>query len=300
VDTHVIDGTALSRRLRSELATRAGALAARGVRPGLAAIEVGEHPASRVYVRNKLKACAEVGLHSEHVALPDATSEPELLARIRALNEDPRIHGILVQLPLPKGITAERVLLAVTPGKDVDAFHPVNVGLLVTGHARFVPCTPAAVMAMLEAEGVDPWAQHAVIVGASNIVGKPAAALLLQRGATVTICNSKTRDLADHTSRADILVVAVGKPRLVTGAMIKPGAVVIDVGINRLPDGKLVGDCDFASLVGVAARATPVPGGVGPMTITMLLANTIRAAELASQERMPEQGSEAPLQIRQG
>ncbi len=300
MDTHVIDGTALSRRLRSELATRAAALAARGVRPGLAAIEVGEHPASRVYVRNKLKACAEVGLHSEHVALPGATSEPELLARIRALNEDPRIHGILVQLPLPKRMTAERVLLAVTPAKDVDAFHPVNVGLLVTGHARFVPCTPAAVMALLEAEGVDPWAQHAVIVGASNIVGKPAAALLLQRGATVTICNSKTRDLADHTARADILVVAVGKPRLVTGAMVKRGAVVIDVGINRLPDGKLVGDCDFASLLGVAGRATPVPGGVGPMTITMLLANTIRAAELASQERMPEQGSEAPLQIRQG
>jgi methylenetetrahydrofolate dehydrogenase (NADP+)/methenyltetrahydrofolate cyclohydrolase len=300
VDTHVIDGTALSRRLRSDLATRAAALAARGVRPGLAAIEVGEHPASRVYVRNKLKACAEVGLHSEHVELPDATSEPELLARIRALNEDPRIHGILVQLPLPKHISGERVLPAVAPGKDVDAFHPVNVGLLVAGHARFVPCTPAAVMAILEAEGVNPWAQHAVIVGASNIVGKPTALLLLQRGATVTICNSKTRDLADHTARADILVVAVGKPRLVAGAMVKRGAVVIDVGINRLPDGKLVGDCDFASLVGVAARATPVPGGVGPMTITMLLANTIRAAELASRERMPEQGGEAPLQIRQG
>jgi methylenetetrahydrofolate dehydrogenase (NADP+)/methenyltetrahydrofolate cyclohydrolase len=285
VDTHVIDGTALSRRLRAELAARAKALAARGVRPGLAAIEVGEHPASRVYVRNKLKACAEAGLHSEHVELPDSIAEPDLLARIHALNEDPRIHGILVQLPLPKHIAGERVLRAVAPGKDVDAFHPVNVGLLASGHPRFVPCTPAAVMAILEAEGVNPWAQHAVVVGASNIVGKPAALLLLQKGATVTICNSKTRDLADHTRRADILVVAVGKPRLVTGSMVKPGAVVIDVGINRLPDGKLAGDCDFPSLAGVAARATPVPGGVGPMTITMLLANTIRAAELALETR---------------
>jgi methylenetetrahydrofolate dehydrogenase (NADP+)/methenyltetrahydrofolate cyclohydrolase len=294
VDTHVIDGTALSRRLRTDLAARAAALAGRGVRPGLAAIEVGEHPASRVYVRNKLKACAEVGLHSVHVALSESIGEPELLARIRTLNDDPRIHGILVQLPLPKHIPAERVLLAVAPGKDVDGFHPVNVGLLASGHPRFVPCTPAAVMAILEGEGVNPWAQHAVIVGASNIVGKPAAALLLQRGATVTICNSKTRELADHTARADILVVAVGRPSLVTGAMVKRGAVVIDVGINRLADGKLVGDCDFASLLGVAGRATPVPGGVGPMTITMLLANTIHAAEIALPEHEPAPGR-APL-----
>jgi methylenetetrahydrofolate dehydrogenase (NADP+)/methenyltetrahydrofolate cyclohydrolase len=297
VDTHVIDGTALSRRLRSDLAARAAALAGRGVRPGLAAIEVGEHPASRVYVRNKLKACAEVGLHSEHVALPDTIPEPELLARIRALNEDPRVHGILVQLPLPKRLAAERVLQAVAPAKDVDGFHPLNAGLLATGHPRFVPCTPAAVMAILEAEGVNPWARHAVVVGASNIVGKPAALLLLQRGATVTLCNSKTKDLADHTARADILVVAVGKPRLVTGAMVKPGAVVIDVGINRLPDGKLVGDCDFPSLLGVASRATPVPGGVGPMTIAMLLANTIHAAELAAEGRTPGQAGEALLQV---
>jgi len=281
VDTRVIDGTALSHRLRADLRRRAEALAARGVRPGLAAIEVGENPASRVYVRNKMKACAETGLHSEHVALAESTSERELLARIATLNEDPRIHGILVQLPLPKRIVAERVLLAVAPGKDVDGFHPLNVGLLASGHPRFAPCTPAGVMAILEAEGVNPWAQQAIVVGASNIVGKPMALLLLQRGATVTICNSKTRDLADHTRRADILVVAVGKPKLVTGDMVKPGAVVIDVGINRLPDGKLAGDCDFPSLAGVASRATPVPGGVGPMTITMLLANTIRAAELA-------------------
>ena len=281
MDTRVIDGTALSHRLRADLRRRAEALAARGVRPGLAAIEVGENPASRVYVRNKMKACAETGLHSEHVALAESTSERELLARIATLNEDPRIHGILVQLPLPKRIVAERVLLAVAPGKDVDGFHPLNVGLLASGHPRFAPCTPAGVMAILEAEGVNPWAQQAIVVGASNIVGKPMALLLLQRGATVTICNSKTRDLADHTRRADILVVAVGKPKLVTGDMVKPGAVVIDVGINRLPDGKLAGDCDFPSLAGVASRATPVPGGVGPMTITMLLANTIRAAELA-------------------
>ena len=281
MDTRVIDGTALSHRLRADLRRRAEALAARGVRPGLAAIEVGENPASRVYVRNKMKACAETGLHSEHVALAESTSERELLARIATLNEDPRIHGILVQLPLPKRIVAERVLLAVAPGKDVDGFHPLNVGLLASGHPRFAPCTPAGVMAILDAEGVNPWAQQAIVVGASNIVGKPMALLLLQRGATVTICNSKTRDLGDHTRRADILVVAVGKPKLVTGDMVKPGAVVIDVGINRLPDGKLAGDCDFPSLAGVASRATPVPGGVGPMTITMLLANTIRAAELA-------------------
>jgi methylenetetrahydrofolate dehydrogenase (NADP+)/methenyltetrahydrofolate cyclohydrolase len=294
MDTRVIDGIALSGRLRTGLAARAAALAGRGVRPGLAAVEVGEHPASRVYVRNKLKACAEVGLHSEHVALPGTITEADLLARIRALNDDPRIHGILVQLPLPAQITPARVLDAVAPTKDVDAFHPVNVGLLVAGQPRFVPCTPAAVMAILDAEGVNPWAQQAVIVGASNIVGKPVAMLLLQRGATVTICNSKTRDLADHTARADILVVAVGKARLVTGAMVKPGAVVIDVGINRLPDGKLVGDCDFPSLLGVAGAATPVPGGVGPMTITMLLANTIRAAELA----FPDEDVAAPRHAR--
>jgi methylenetetrahydrofolate dehydrogenase (NADP+)/methenyltetrahydrofolate cyclohydrolase len=281
VDTRIIDGTALSHRMRADLRQRVEALAARGVRPGLAAVEVGENPASRVYVRNKMKACAETGLHSEHAALAESTSERELLARIAALNEDARIHGILVQLPLPKRISAERVLLAVAPGKDVDGFHPVNVGLLASGHPRFAPCTPAGVMAILEAEQVNPWGQHAIVVGASNIVGKPMALLLLQRGATVTICNSKTRALADHTRRADILVVGVGKPKLVTGDMVKPGAVVIDVGINRLPDGKLAGDCDFPSLAGVASRATPVPGGVGPMTITMLLANTIRAAELA-------------------
>jgi methylenetetrahydrofolate dehydrogenase (NADP+)/methenyltetrahydrofolate cyclohydrolase len=279
VETRVIDGTALSRRLRSELAARVAGLSARGIRPGLAAVEVGDHPASRVYVRNKMKACAEAGIHSEHVALAASVSEAELAARIAQLNAAPGIHGILVQLPLPGHIASARILEAVTPAKDVDCFHPENVGRLAAGHPRFVPCTPAGVLAMLEAEGVNPWAKHAVVVGASNIVGKPLALLLLQKGATVTICNSKTPDLAAHTARADILVTAVGRPKLVDGTMVKRGAAVIDVGINRLPDGKLAGDCDFPSLLGVAAIASPVPGGVGPMTITMLLANTVRAAE---------------------
>jgi methylenetetrahydrofolate dehydrogenase (NADP+)/methenyltetrahydrofolate cyclohydrolase len=282
MSTRIIDGIALSARVRAELAARVERLAARGRRPGLAAIEVGDQPASKIYVRNKIKACTEIGLHSEHIALSGATAEGALLDEIGRLNADPRIHGILVQLPLPGHVAAERVLKAVTPAKDVDCFHPENVGLLVTGHARFIPCTPAGVTAMLEAEGVNPWGREAVVVGGSNIVGKPMAALLLQRGATVTICNSKTVDLAAHTARADILVVAVGRAKLVTGSMIKPGAVVIDVGINRLPDGKLSGDCDFASLLGVASAATPVPGGVGPMTIAMLLANTVRAAETAA------------------
>jgi methylenetetrahydrofolate dehydrogenase (NADP+)/methenyltetrahydrofolate cyclohydrolase len=279
VDTRVIDGTALSKRLRSELAVRVERLAARGIRAGLAAIEVGDHPSSRVYVRNKIKACAEVGLHSEHVALPASIGEGDLLGRIAQLNAAAAIHGVLVQLPLPAHIAPARILEAVAPAKDVDCFHPENVGRLASGQPRFVPCTPAGVLAMLEAEGVNPWAKHAVVVGASNVVGKPLALLLLQRGATVTICNSKTPDLATYTAHADVLVAAVGRPKLVNGAMVKPGAAVIDVGISRLPDGTLAGDCDFQSLLGVAAVATPVPGGVGPMTITMLLANTVRAAE---------------------
>jgi methylenetetrahydrofolate dehydrogenase (NADP+)/methenyltetrahydrofolate cyclohydrolase len=282
LNTRVIDGVALSRSIRAGLRARAAWLSARGVQPGLAVIIVGDDPASKVYVRNKVMACGDVGVRSLHVELPGATPEAHLLDRIAALNADPTVHGILVQLPLPKHISGAAVLAAISPDKDADGFHPLNVGLLVTGHPRFVPCTPAGVMAMLEAESVNPWGQHAVVVGQSNIVGKPVAHLLLQRGATVTICNSKTRDLGDHTRRADILVAAVGKPKLITGDMVKPGAVVIDVGISRLPDGKLTGDCDFPSLLGIAARVTPVPGGVGPMTITMLLANTIRAAELAA------------------
>jgi methylenetetrahydrofolate dehydrogenase (NADP+)/methenyltetrahydrofolate cyclohydrolase len=284
VETRIIDGVALSRRLRAELRERSAKLAARDARPGLAAIVVGDDPASKVYVRNKVAACADVGVHSAHIELPGDTAEADLLARIATFNADPRIHGILLQLPLPKHIASERLLSAIAPEKDADGFHPVNVGLLVTGHPRAVPCTPAGIMAMLEAEGVNPWGRHAVVVGQSNIVGKPVAHLLLQKGATVTICNSKTRDVGSHTRRADILVAAVGRPKLITGDMVQPGAVVIDVGINRLPDGKLAGDVDFQSVLGVASHLTPVPGGVGPMTITMLLANTISAAERAARE----------------
>lgn len=289
MQTRIIDGTGLARRVREEWRERAQALAGRGCRPGLAVVIVGDDPASRAYVRNKIRACAELGLHSEQVELPAEASEAELLARIAALNADPAIHGILVQLPLPKHIAAERVILAIAPEKDVDGFHPLNVGLLATGHPRFAPCTPAGVMLMLEREGIDPWAKHAVIVGASNIVGKPMALLLLARGATVTLCNSKTRDLAAHTRAADILVAAVGRPKLVTGDMVKPGAVVIDVGINRLADGKLVGDVDTAAVMGVASHVTPVPGGVGPMTVTMLVVNTVLAAERACEAGRPKE-----------
>jgi methylenetetrahydrofolate dehydrogenase (NADP+)/methenyltetrahydrofolate cyclohydrolase len=281
MDTRVIDGAALAVKLRAELKTRAAAIAARGRMPGLAAVQVGDDPASKVYVRTKVRVCAEVGIYSEHIELPASTTETELLARIGALNADPRIHGILIQLPLPKHIGTDRVLEAVAPEKDVDGFHPWNVGLLVTGKPRFVPCTPAGVMAMLEAEGIALDGREAVIVGRSNIVGKPMAMLLLQKGATVTMCHSRTRDLGAHTRRADIVVAAVGRPQLVVADMVKPGAVVIDVGINRLPDGKLVGDVAFQSLLGRASHITPVPGGVGPMTVTMLMANTVRAAELA-------------------
>jgi methylenetetrahydrofolate dehydrogenase (NADP+)/methenyltetrahydrofolate cyclohydrolase len=279
MQTRLIDGAALARRLREDLKGRVAALAVHRHAPGLTVLIVGDDPASKVYVRNKVRACQEVGIHSTHIELPAATGERELLDHVDRLNRNPAVHGILVQLPLPKHISADKVVNAIAPDKDVDGFHPMNAGLLATGHPRLVPCTPAGVMAMLADEGIDPWAKHAVVVGASNIVGKPVAHLLLQKGATVTICNSKTPDIGAHTHAADIVVVAVGRPRMVTGAMIKPGAVVIDVGINRLPDGKLAGDCDLDSMLGRAAAVTPVPGGVGPMTIAMLLTNTLRAAE---------------------
>jgi len=279
MQTRIIDGATIAREQREALRGRVTSLAAAGVQPGLAVILVGDHSASRVYVRNKVRTCAEVGIHSEHIELPAGTSETELLGRIGALNTDARIHGILVQLPLPPQISTERVIEAIAPHKDVDGFHPENVGLLAIGQPRFVPCTPAGVMAILAHEGVDPAGRHAVIVGRSNIVGKPMALLLLQRGATVTICHSKTADLGAMTRQADILVVATGKPNLVRGDMLKPGAVVIDVGINRLADGKLAGDVAFQSALGIASMITPVPGGVGPMTIAMLLENTVRAAE---------------------
>jgi methylenetetrahydrofolate dehydrogenase (NADP+)/methenyltetrahydrofolate cyclohydrolase len=279
VQTRIIDGNAIARELRVGLVRRVAGLAATGVRPGLAALQVGNHPASRIYVRNKMKACGEAGLYSEHIELPADADESTLLERIRMLNDDARIHGILVQLPLPLRFAAERVLETIAPAKDVDGFHPTNMGLLAAGNPRFVPCTPLGVMKILEREGVDPQGRHAVVIGRSNIVGKPAALLLLQKGATVTICNSRTPDLRAMSLQADILVVAAGKPKLVTAGMVKPGAVIIDVGINRLADGKLAGDVDFQGVLGTASCITPVPGGVGPMTIAMLLENTVMSAE---------------------
>jgi methylenetetrahydrofolate dehydrogenase (NADP+)/methenyltetrahydrofolate cyclohydrolase len=278
----IIDGKSIAQEVRAEWKVRADALKARGVTPGLAVIIVGEDPASKVYVANKVKACAELGLHSEHIVMPADTSEATLLAKIKELNEDKKIHGILVQLPVPKHIASNKVLEAISPDKDVDGFHPQNVGALVTGNMRFAPCTPYGAMKLLEKCGVTIEGKHAVVVGRSNIVGKPMALLLLQHNATVTICTSKTRDLAKFTRDADILVVATGKPKMITGDMIKPGAAVIDVGINRMADGKLCGDVDFDSAKEVAGWITPVPGGVGPMTITMLVANTVRAAERLS------------------
>ncbi len=282
MSAHIIDGKAIAQEVRAEWKLRADALKQRGITPGLAVIIVGEDPASKIYVANKVKACAELGLHSEHCSLPADTSEADLLAKIAALNADPKIHGILVQLPVPKQIDSAKVLKAISPDKDVDGFHPANVGALVTGNVRFAPCTPYGAMKLLEKSGVSIEGKHAVVVGRSNIVGKPMALMLLQQNATVTICTSRTVDLARHTRDADILVVAVGKPKLLTGDMIKPGAAVIDVGMNRLPDGKLCGDVDFDSAKEVAGWITPVPGGVGPMTITMLVANTVLAAERAA------------------
>jgi len=285
VQTRIIDGNAIARELRAGVIRRVTALAAMGVRPGLAVLQVGDHPASRIYVRNKIRACGEAGLYSEHIELAADADESMLLGRIRILNNDSRIHGILVQLPLPLGLSAERVLEALALAKDVDGFHPTNMGLLAVGNPRFVPCTPLGVMKLIEHEEIDVQGRHAVVVGRSNIVGKPMALLLLQRGATVTICNSMTPDLGAMTSQADILVVAAGRPRLVTAGMVKPGAAVIDVGINRLADGKLAGDVDFQSVLGTASCITPVPGGVGPMTIAMLLENTVMSAERASATR---------------
>ena len=281
MDTRILDGVALSRKLRAEWQGRASALAQAGHPPGLAVLIVGQDPASAVYVRNKIKACADFGVRSEQLELPEQTTEAELLRHIDRLNRDPAVHGILVQLPLHKHIATEKIIHAIDPAKDVDGFHPLNVGLLAAGQPRFVPCTPAGIMELLDAAQINPWGQHAVVVGASNIVGKPVGLLLLQRGATVTFCNSKTRDLAAHTRQADILVVATGRPKLVNADMVKEGAVVVDVGINRLPDGSLVGDVDYQSMLGKASYVTPVPGGVGPMTITMLMINTVRAAEAA-------------------
>jgi methylenetetrahydrofolate dehydrogenase (NADP+)/methenyltetrahydrofolate cyclohydrolase len=249
--------------------------------PGLAVIIAGDNPASSIYVRNKAKACSETGIYSEIHEFLESTSQDEVIARIQELNNNPRIHGILVQLPLPRHFESSKVIAAVAVEKDVDGFHLYNVGALTTGQSIFPPCTPNGVMKILEKYDIPIEGRDAVVVGRSNIVGKPMALMLLNKGATVTICTSKTRNLAEHTGRADILVVAAGKPHMITADMVKTGATVIDVGINRMPDGKLAGDVDFESVKEKAGYITPVPGGVGPMTIAMLLGNTIEAAERA-------------------
>jgi len=274
----ILDGKSLAASTRAELKHRVDALVQRGVTPGLTVIIAGDDPASRVYVRNKTVAAREIGVRSELVELKKDISEAELLQRVAGLNADPGVHGILVQLPLPKHIDSARVLESIAPAKDVDGFHEANLGALMAGRPTVVPCTPLGCMRLIEHAGVQIAGLHAVVVGRSNIVGKPVAHLLLQKDATVTICHSKSRDLAAICRSADILVAAVGRAKLVTGAMVKPGACVIDVGINRLPDGKLAGDVDYESVKEVAGSITPVPGGVGPMTIAMLLENCIRAA----------------------
>ena len=275
----IIDGNALSKQLRSGVAQRAAALRARGITPGLAVVLVGDNPASQVYVRNKVKACEDNGLHSVLDKHPATLSEADLLARVEALNNDPAIHGILVQLPLPAHIDAQKVIEAIAPEKDVDGFHVASAGALMVGRPGFWPCTPYGCMKMLESIGYDPKGKHAVVIGRSNIVGKPMALMLLQKNATVTICHSATVDLKAITLQADVVVAAVGKRNVLTADMIKPGAVVIDVGMNRNDEGKLCGDVDFDGVSQVAGYITPVPGGVGPMTITMLLVNTLEAAE---------------------
>ncbi|WP_294000757.1 bifunctional methylenetetrahydrofolate dehydrogenase/methenyltetrahydrofolate cyclohydrolase FolD [Sphaerotilus sp.] len=278
-----IDGNALSKQLRAEVAQRAAALTERGVTPGLAVVLVGENPASAVYVRNKVKACADSGLHSVLEKYDATMTEAELLARIDALNNDPAIHGILVQLPLPKHIDDHKVIEAISPLKDVDGFHIASAGALMVGEVGFKACTPYGCMKMLESIGMqDLRGKHAVVIGRSNIVGKPMAMMLLAANATVTVTHSGTADLAFHTRQADIVVAAVGKRNVLTADMVKPGAVVIDVGMNRNDEGKLCGDVDFDGVKEVAGWITPVPGGVGPMTITMLLVNTIEAAERAA------------------
>ena len=275
----IIDGNALAAQLRTDVARRTAVLQARGLTPGLAVVLVGDNQASQVYVRNKVKACTDAGMHSVLERYPASLSEAELLARIDALNNDKSIHGILVQLPLPAHIDAQKVIESISPAKDVDGFHVASAGALMVGQPGFWPCTPYGCMKMLESIGYKLRGKHAVVIGRSNIVGKPMALMLLQQNATVTICHSATADLKAMTLQADVLVAAVGKRNVVTADMVKPGAVVIDVGMNRDDDGKLCGDVDYAGVSRVAGYITPVPGGVGPMTITMLLVNTLEAAE---------------------
>jgi len=288
----LIDGRAVAKKIRAEVAARAAKLAARGIRPGLAVVLVGEDPASVVYTTAKGKAAEEAGMYCQNLRLPAEISQADLLARVDALNSDPRIHGILVQMPLPKHIDPDTVIRRIDPAKDVDGFHPVNVGKMLIGERDgFIPCTPAGIQVLLRESGVSTPGKNCVVIGRSNIVGKPMAALMLQdnenANCTVTVCHRHTADLPSHTRQADILIVAAGRPKIVTGAMVKPGAVVIDVGTNRVNDPKaksgtrLQGDVDFDSVREVASKLTPVPGGVGPMTIAMLMANTVRAAEMA-------------------
>jgi methylenetetrahydrofolate dehydrogenase (NADP+)/methenyltetrahydrofolate cyclohydrolase len=279
MSAQLINGTLLSQQLRADVAKRAAALTAQGKQPGLAVILVGDDPASHVYVRNKVKACADVGFHSVLEKYESTLSEADLLKRIETLNQDPTIHGILVQMPLPKHIDPHKVIETISTSKDVDGYSVLSAGELMTGLPGFRPCTPYGCMKMIESTGYDLRGKHAVVIGRSNTVGKPMALLLLQANATVTICHSSTPDLSYHTRQADVIVAAVGRPNTVTADMIKPGAIVIDVGMNRDEDGKLCGDVDFAGAREVAGYITPVPGGVGPMTITMLLVNTIQAAE---------------------
>jgi len=274
----ILDGKALAARIRGGLADGARALGARGVQPGLAVVLVGEDPASQIYVRSKTKACQEAGFRTFDHILPATTSEAELLALVAALNANREVDGILVQLPLPAGIDARRVLLTIDPAKDVDGYHPDNLGRLLMGEPRFISCTPFGVMKLIEEAGVQLRGASAVVVGRSNTVGKPMAALLIAADATVTVCHSKTRDLAAVVAGADVLVAAIGRAQMIKGAWIKPGATVIDVGTNRLPNGKLVGDVEFAAAAERAGAISPVPGGVGPMTIAMLLANTLLSA----------------------
>ncbi len=275
---HIIDGKKISAEIRAEIAEEVKAMKAKGIHPGLAVIIVGENPASQVYVRNKGKACEEVGIYSEIIRMPEETTEETLLAKIDELNVRKEISGILVQLPLPKHISEEKVIAAISPEKDVDAFSEVNVGKIMIGNHHFLPCTPAGVMELIKRSGIEIAGKQAVVIGRSNIVGKPQAMLLLHANATVTICHSRTKNLAEVCRTADILVVAIGKANFVTADMVKPGACVIDVGMNRKADGKLTGDVDYAGVSEVAGAITPVPGGVGPMTITMLLKNTLTAA----------------------
>ncbi len=279
----LISGKEVSAKVRAEVKEECEALKAKGIRPGLAVIIVGDDPASRVYVNNKKKACAEVGFVSEEYALPEQTSQEELIALIGELNSKPEINGILCQLPLPKHLDEKAVINAISPMKDVDAFHPSNVGRIMIGDYHFLPCTPAGVMEMIKSEGIEVAGKNCVVIGRSNIVGKPMAMLLLHENGTVTICHSKTKNLKEVCAAADILVAAVGRPKFVTADMVKDGAVVLDVGINRDENGKLCGDVDFAAVEPKASYITPVPGGVGPMTIAMLMKNTLMAAKIQNE-----------------